>query len=292
MSMSAGRRPESAAPRRTIATYTTYADAERAVDWLSDQGFPVGRVAIVGTGLRSVEQVRGRLPTGRAALTGAGQGALIGLLFALLFGLFFTGPAFLGLLLYAVVLGALLGALFGALGHVATGGRRDFSSVAGMQAEAYEVQVDDEVAAEAQRILETLPSAPARGLRGDRRLPVCACHAWLGSPRAASTRTRQEIARSRSSHATGSGGTPRRTPDSAPWRRGARTRRRSSGTRPRTPGAPHGALGARRLRLAADDAARRRVSRSRAGTGVIARGKGRARRQRSPRKLPAKSRRR
>jgi hypothetical protein len=43
--------------RRVIATYPDYAGAERAVDWLSDQRFAVEHVAIVGKGLRSVEQV-------------------------------------------------------------------------------------------------------------------------------------------------------------------------------------------------------------------------------------------
>jgi hypothetical protein len=99
----------------------------------------------VGTGLCYVEQVAGRVTTGRAALTGAGQGALIGLLFALLFGLFFTGPAFLGLLLYAVIAGAIFGPVFGALAHSAMGGSRDFASVARTEAERYEVQVDEEV---------------------------------------------------------------------------------------------------------------------------------------------------
>src|SRR5918912_395193 len=100
------------APRRAVASYTNYRDAERAVDWLSDQGFPVERVAIVGPGLRYVEQVAGRVTTGRAALIGAGQGLLIGLLFALLFGIFFTGPGFGGLLLYALVAGGIFGAIF------------------------------------------------------------------------------------------------------------------------------------------------------------------------------------
>jgi hypothetical protein len=99
------------ASRRTIASYSTYADAERAVDWLADHGFAVERSAIVGTGLRSVEQVTGRMTPGRAAGIGAAQGALIGALFALLFGIFFTGPDFVGLLLYALALGALFGAL-------------------------------------------------------------------------------------------------------------------------------------------------------------------------------------
>ena len=86
--------------RSTIASYTDYRDAERAVDRLSDQGFAVERSAIIGTGLRSVEQVTGRVTVGRAALTWAGEGMLIGALFALLFGIFFSGPDFGELLVY------------------------------------------------------------------------------------------------------------------------------------------------------------------------------------------------
>jgi membrane protein required for beta-lactamase induction len=144
--------------RRAIATYSSYRDAERAVDWLSDQGFAVERVAIVGSGLRSVEQVAGRMTAGRAALSGALQGALIGLLFALLFGIFFTGPEFLGLLVYAIVAGAIFGAIFGALAHSTQGGGRDFTSVRGIEAERYEVQVDEEVADEAKRLLDSMPA--------------------------------------------------------------------------------------------------------------------------------------
>jgi hypothetical protein len=51
--------------RRTVKTTTSYREAERAVDWLSDHGFAVEDVAIVGTGLRYVEQVGGRVTTGR-----------------------------------------------------------------------------------------------------------------------------------------------------------------------------------------------------------------------------------
>jgi membrane protein required for beta-lactamase induction len=150
--------PAPTGTRRAIATYSSYRDAERAVDWLSDQGFAVERVAIVGSGLRSVEQVAGRMTAGRAALSGALQGALIGLLFALLFGIFFTGPEFLGLLVYAIVAGAIFGAIFGALAHSTQGGGRDFTSVRGIEAERYEVQVDEEVADEAKRLLDSLPA--------------------------------------------------------------------------------------------------------------------------------------
>ncbi|MFE5589107.1 general stress protein [Streptomyces sp. NPDC056549] len=63
-------------PRRPVASYKTYKEAERSVDHLSDQGFPVEGVAIIGQDLRLVEQVIGRMDYGRAALHGAASGAL------------------------------------------------------------------------------------------------------------------------------------------------------------------------------------------------------------------------
>jgi hypothetical protein len=145
--------------RRTVATKSNYPDAERAVDSLSDRGFPVERVSIVGTGLRSVEQVSGRLTTARAAALGAGQGAMIGLLFGLLFGLFFTNAAdFFGVVLYGLAAGVVWGALFGGIAQYARRGRRNFSSVAETRADRYEVQVDDSVAGEAERLLEPTPA--------------------------------------------------------------------------------------------------------------------------------------
>ncbi|MDQ3676611.1 MAG: glycine zipper family protein [Actinomycetota bacterium] len=148
--------------RRSVASFDDYGGAQRAVDTLSDRGFPVERVAIVGTGLRYVEQVKGRLTIGRSALSGAGRGALLGMLFWLLFGLFFTvEQGFLGVLVYSVAIGLIFGAIIGALDHAATGGRRDFSSVAHTQAERYDVQVDVEVADSASRLLREIPQQPA-----------------------------------------------------------------------------------------------------------------------------------
>ena len=147
------------AMRRTIAIYRHYASAERAVDYLSDNGFAVERSAIVGRGLRSVEQVEGRMSTGRAALLGLGEGALIGTLFALLFGVFFSGPDFGGLLLYSIVTGGLFGVMIGAVAHVAASdGKRDFVSATSIAADRYEVQVDDSIADDAERLLGEMPA--------------------------------------------------------------------------------------------------------------------------------------
>jgi uncharacterized membrane protein len=153
--MEVTKTPENRA-RRVVATYDSYSEAERAVDFLSDKDFPVQRVAIVGTGLKLVEQVAGRVTTGRSALIGAGQGAMIGLLFALFFGIFFSED-FLGILLYGLVVGALFGAIFAGLFQAMEGGRRDFASFQAMQADRYELQVDDEVADRARELLAQLP---------------------------------------------------------------------------------------------------------------------------------------
>jgi len=147
--------------RRAIASYPTYQEAERAVDHLSDQGFPVERVAIVGQDVRLVEQVTGRMGPGGAALRGAANGALPGALIGWIFGLLnWLDPVVSGLLLalYGLVFGALVGALFGLLVHAAQGGRRDFASVSFMQPSRYDVVADDAVADEAVRLLAELPS--------------------------------------------------------------------------------------------------------------------------------------
>jgi hypothetical protein len=66
------------AGRDTVASYATYVEAQRAVDALSDAGFPVDKVDIVGHGLSLVERVTGRLTTARAAGAGALSGAWFG----------------------------------------------------------------------------------------------------------------------------------------------------------------------------------------------------------------------
>ena len=146
---------------RTIATYSNYREAERAIDTLSDQKFPVERVSIIGRGLHSVEQVVGRVTTGRAALAGAGYGATVGLFISLLFGLFFSGPDFWGLFAYSVSAGAIFGAIYGAIMHAVQDGRRDFASVSATEADRYDVQADTDVADEARQVLDRTAASPA-----------------------------------------------------------------------------------------------------------------------------------
>jgi hypothetical protein len=129
------------AGRQTIARYDRYEDAQRAVDHLSDAGFPVEGVEIVGSDLHLVEHVTGRLTPARAAMAGAGSGAWFGLFVGLLVGFFTTGPTWLGLVLGGAALGAAWGAVFGFVAHRATNGERDFSSARGLAVEHYDVTV-------------------------------------------------------------------------------------------------------------------------------------------------------
>jgi hypothetical protein len=143
-------------PTVTVASYPDYPSAQRVVDHFSDNRFPVDRVTIIGTGLRMVEQVTGRMTIGRAALSGAGTGAWIGLLIGLLIGIFAVNDWW-WVILTALVLGIVWGVVFGAVAHAMTGGRRDFASVSGLQASDYAVTVEVEQANEARRLLDRLP---------------------------------------------------------------------------------------------------------------------------------------
>jgi hypothetical protein len=72
----------------TVARFDEYEAAQRAVDRLSDDGFPVGKLDIVGSDLRLIERVTGRLTTARAAGAGAISGLWVGLLIGALLALF------------------------------------------------------------------------------------------------------------------------------------------------------------------------------------------------------------
>ncbi|MEU4428906.1 general stress protein [Actinoplanes sp. NPDC024001] len=144
-----------AGPTVVVGSYPEYVLAQQAVDHLSDNKFPVERVKIIGTDLRLVETVLGRLTTGRAALAGAASGAWFGLFIGLLFGLF-SDSGWFAVILTTVLIGAVWGAIFGAIAHAATGGRRDFTSRSSLQAAQYAVLADAEVADEARALLVRL----------------------------------------------------------------------------------------------------------------------------------------
>jgi hypothetical protein len=143
-----------------VATYEDYLSAQRAVDFLSDNGFPVQNVSIVGEDVRTVERVLGRWTVPQAAGAGALTGAWFGLLFGLLIAIFAgSGWLWISILLIAAAIGAVWGAVFGAIAQAATRGQRDFRSVNSLVAARYVLRVPAEHADAARRLLTQLNPA-------------------------------------------------------------------------------------------------------------------------------------
>lgn len=148
--------PAQPAQRTVLASYGTYGEAQRAVDYLSDQKFPVQHLVIVGSGLKLVETVTGRLNWGRAALAGAVSGLWFGLLIGWFVAIFSSGTSTLALILWGATWGIIAGAIFSLIMYAMTGGKRDFISHKELRADSYDVTVDPSHADAARTALARL----------------------------------------------------------------------------------------------------------------------------------------
>jgi hypothetical protein len=133
-----------------IASFESFAEAERAVDRLADEGFPVKRIRVVGRGLAVVDRVTGRRSFDDAAAEGAVTGAFITGFLGLLFGLFTPLTGGLLIALYGVAFGAAVGAMTGLLLRAVSGGPRRFSSARSLKADRYDVLTDAELVVDAR----------------------------------------------------------------------------------------------------------------------------------------------
>jgi hypothetical protein len=137
-----------------VASFGDYGQAQAAVDSLAKADFPVKSVSIVGSDLKSVENVTGTMSYGKSALAGALSGLWVGLFFGLLLVLLSPGtatPLFVGA-------SALIGAGFGMFFNIAVYSlrrrRRDYTSVMQVVASSYSVMVDPELANRARNALD------------------------------------------------------------------------------------------------------------------------------------------
>lgn len=146
---------------QSVGIYNSYADAQKAVDYLSDQKFEVQNLAIVGTELKSVERVLGRKTWRTVLLSGVQTGVSTGLLVALLMLIFVPVPNLLVLFLVALAIGIAISIVFQAIGYALTQGKRDFTSVTQTVATKYEVLCEHKVAARARELLLQMPGARA-----------------------------------------------------------------------------------------------------------------------------------
>ena len=143
-----------------LGAYDKYEDAQKAVDYLSDNQFAVENCMIVGTDLRQVEWVTGRLTRGRVAGAGALSGMWMGLFVGLIFALFDPNSS-QWTVLATVAFGAVFGVVWALLGYAATKGRRDFTSVSQVVATRYEVLVEHKLAEQGRALLAKMPGGQA-----------------------------------------------------------------------------------------------------------------------------------
>ena len=157
--------PPQEPPRQVVTSFTQYRDAEHAVDQLASQPFDIERIAIIGSELQVVEEVKGRLNYGVAAARGAAAGALAGALIGWVLGLFdLLQPIITALVLalYGVVLGAAVGAAAGLVLHALRGGRRDFQTSTALRPRHYDVVADAAVVERARQLLGAHDNPPVQ----------------------------------------------------------------------------------------------------------------------------------
>lgn len=140
----------------TIGRYSSYLDAQKAVDYLADSKFPVQQVSIIGNDVKTVERVTGRLSYPRVALASAATGAWFGLFVGFILTLFGGDSTYLPIL-SSMALGAVFWVLFGVIAYAFQRGKRDFTSTSQVVATSYDVIVDPAAAGEARRMLQQLP---------------------------------------------------------------------------------------------------------------------------------------
>lgn len=149
---------------QSIGVYGSYAEAQKVVDYLSDQHFPVANIAIVGTDLRLVERVTGRRTWGTVLLAGVQSGLSTGMIIAIVMWVLSPANDFFATAFLALTIGVLIGVLFSVLGYAMSRGRRDYTSVSQTVATKYEVLCEHKVIGQARQVLEGMPGARASNL--------------------------------------------------------------------------------------------------------------------------------
>ena len=147
-----------------VASYQTYVQARAAVDFLSDSGFDVSSITIVGTDLHLVERVTGRMTIARASMSGASSGALWGALAGMLMSAGQNAGGTGAWVVGGIVVGALAGMALSALAFLIRGRSRDLVSSQQVVALRYAVLASADID-RAYQILQRTPGNRARVVR-------------------------------------------------------------------------------------------------------------------------------
>ncbi|WP_411733736.1 general stress protein [Paeniglutamicibacter sp.] len=140
-----------------LGRYSTYLDAQKVVDYLADNDFPVANLTIVGNDLKSVERVTAKLSYPKVAAAGAAQGAMFGVFVGLVLTIFSPGSNALAQILSSVGIGMAIWMLVGVVSYSFRRGKRDFASQSQVLATSYDVVVAFSHAHAARALAAKLP---------------------------------------------------------------------------------------------------------------------------------------
>lgn len=147
-----------------IGSYDNYEEAQRAVEHLAGEEFPLQEVTIVGVDLMLVERVIGRLTWGKVLGTGALSGGWFGLFVGILLAWFNTqGGVSVVPVLVGLTAGVVFGLVFAAVSYASTRGRRDFASSSQLVAGRYDVLCQPRHAERGRDLLAKLAIRPSGG---------------------------------------------------------------------------------------------------------------------------------
>jgi hypothetical protein len=138
----------------TVGSFNNYAAAVDCVDQLIRHDFPAPMVAIVGSDLRTVERVKGKLSYGRVAIQGLITGSWLGLIVSFFVPTGTTTAAGSGVSsLAAIVIGAGIGMLVNIVRFSVTRKRHEFTSGSAVVAASYDVVVPHPLADQAKKAI-------------------------------------------------------------------------------------------------------------------------------------------
>ncbi len=140
-----------------LGRYDSYLDAQKVVDYLADNDFPVSNITIVGNDLKSVERVTAKLSYPKVAAAGAAQGAMFGVFVGLILSIFNPTSNAWAQILSSVGLGIAIWMIVGVVSYSFRRGKRDFASQSQVLATSYDVVVDFSHAHAARALASKLP---------------------------------------------------------------------------------------------------------------------------------------
>jgi hypothetical protein len=157
--MSPRNSPAAVPEGEVVGQFKNYGEAVKVVEKLVENGFPARLISIIGSDLKTVERLKGKLGFGRVALSGAVTGSWIGLFFGLVFGATSTTEQVVITNLSAgIVIGAGVGMLLNVIRFSLTRNKRSFISSQAVVAKKYDVIVPAGQLSDAKKAIKATSS--------------------------------------------------------------------------------------------------------------------------------------